>query len=411
LEHRAVVLVGVQWAMTMESHVELTARRPPDREPVHDSQRPPADVVLDRVVKRFGGVTAVGGISLAIFRGEFLSVIGPSGCGKTTTLRLIAGLDQPDEGQIYIQGKPQAGIPPYERNCGVVFQSFALFPHLNVIQNVEFGLKMRGVGGRARRKRAEEALDVVGLKGMETRDISQLSGGQRQRVGIARALVVEPALILLDEPLGSLDAKLRIDMQSELKALQRRMGITFVHVSHNQSEALAMADRIVVMNNGCFEQVGSPADIYSAPQTRFVAEFVGKNNIFGGRVVSADNGLISMQTRDGLLHVRGAVEKYPPGQAVTFIVRADLMRFENEAGEHDRATNRLNVIVQGMEYTGSVVTVVLRLPLGNELKLEQHERLMRQIGPRHGDSLVVRFDPDDAYLLPSTASTAPGTGA
>jgi spermidine/putrescine transport system ATP-binding protein len=406
-----VVLVGGQCAMTMESHVEVTARRPPESELVHASQRPPADVVLDRVVKRFGGVTAVGGISLAIFRGEFLSVIGPSGCGKTTTLRLIAGLDQPDEGQIYIQGKPQAGIPPYERNCGVVFQNFALFPHLNVLQNVEFGLKMRGVGGRERRNRAEEALDVVGLKGMETRDISQLSGGQRQRVGIARALVVEPALILLDEPLGSLDAKLRIDMQSELKALQRRMGITFVHVSHNQSEALAMADRIVVMNNGRFEQVGSPADIYSAPQTRFVAEFVGKNNIFGGRVVSADNGLISVQARDGLLHVRGAVEKYPPGQAVTFIVRADLMRFETEAGENARGTNRLNVIVQGMEYTGSVVTVVLRLPSGNELKLEQHERLMRQTGPRHGDSIVVSFDPEDAYLLPSTASTVPATGA
>src|SRR5436190_11293 len=175
--------------MTMEQNVELTDRRLPGSESVHDSQRPPADVVLDRVVKRFGGVPAVGGISLEVFRGEFLSVIGPSGCGKTTTLRLIAGLDQPDQGQIYIQGKPQAGIPPYERNCGVVFQSFALFPHLNVIQNVEFGLKMRGISGRERRKRAEEALDVVGLKGMETRDISQLSGGQRQRVGIARALV------------------------------------------------------------------------------------------------------------------------------------------------------------------------------------------------------------------------------
>jgi ABC-type Fe3+/spermidine/putrescine transport system ATPase subunit len=237
------------------------------------------DVQLAGVVKRFEAVTAVDHVSLEVRHGEFLSLIGPSGCGKTTTLRLIAGLDQPDAGQIIIKGRRMEGVPPYDRNIGLVFQSFALFPHLNVIQNVEFGLRMRGTPHKERTEKALRALATVGMEKLAHRRIDQLSGGQKQRVGLARALVTEPAVVLLDEPLGSLDAKLRIEMQSELKALQRQMGITFIHVSHNQSEALAMADRIAVMNDGRFEQVGTPYEVYNKPQTRFVAEFVGRNNI------------------------------------------------------------------------------------------------------------------------------------
>jgi spermidine/putrescine transport system ATP-binding protein len=357
-----------------------------------------ADVVLDRVVKRFGRVGAVRGVSLEVFRGEFLSVIGPSGCGKTTAMRLIAGLEQPDDGEIYIQGKPQAGVPPYERNCGLVFQSFALFPHLTVIKNVEFGLKMRGMKPDERRARAARALQTVGLGDLGERNISQLSGGQRQRVGIARALVVEPALILLDEPLGSLDAKLRIEMQSELKALQRQMGITFVHVSHNQSEALAMADRIVVMNDGRFEQVGTPYEIYGSPKTRFVAEFVGKNNLFAGRVEATADGLIDVATPDGLLRARADARLHPAGSEATIVVRADLIDVATDGGRE--LPNQLHGVVQGLEYTGSVVTAVLALPSGHEVKVEQHESLTRGGALRHGETLTIGFREDDTYVLP-----------
>src|SRR5262252_9124689 len=253
---------------------------------------PEADVQLIGVTKRFGDVTAVDQVDLEVSSGEFLSVIGPSGCGKTTTMRLIAGLDQPDAGQILIRGRHMEGVPPYQRNVGLVFQSFALFPHLNVAENVEFGLRMRDEARQARADKALKALRAVGLEALAKRRIEQLSGGQKQRVALARALVVEPALILLDEPLGSLDAKLRIEMQSELKSLQRQMGITFIHVSHNQSEALVMADRIAVMNEGRFEQIGAPQAIYQQPQTRFVAEFVGRNNIFEGQVIQARNGTV-----------------------------------------------------------------------------------------------------------------------
>ena len=223
------------------------------------------DVEIVGASKRFGSVTAVDNVSLDVYRGEFLSIIGPSGCGKTTTMRLIAGLDQPDSGQVIIRGAHMEGVPPYKRNVGMVFQSFALFPHLNVLDNVQFGLKMRNVAETERLAKAQRALKVVGLDGYDKRRIDQLSGGQKQRVALARALVVEPALILLDEPLGALDARLRIDMQSELKSLQRQMGITFIHVSHNQGEALVMADRIAVMNVGRFEQIDTPqADLPAA---------------------------------------------------------------------------------------------------------------------------------------------------
>src|SRR5262249_14626985 len=207
------------------------------------------------VTKRFDSVTAVNAIDLEVYRGEFLSVIGPSGCGKTTTMRLVAGLDQPDAGQILIRGRRMDGLPPYQRNVGLVSQSLALCPHLNGLENVAFGLRMRKEPPQRRREKSRKALRAVGMESLAQRSIEQLSGGQKQRVALARALVVEPALILLDEPLGSLDAKLRIEMQSELKSLQRQMGITFIHVSNNQSEALVMADRIAVMNESRFEQI------------------------------------------------------------------------------------------------------------------------------------------------------------
>jgi spermidine/putrescine transport system ATP-binding protein len=356
------------------------------------------DVELRNATKRFGDVVAVDSVNLAVKTGEFVSIIGPSGCGKTTTMRMIAGLDQPDAGEIIIRGTSMQGVPPYERNVAMVFQSFALFPHLDVLGNVEFGLRMRGADKTTRRERATRALRTVGLGGFERRRIGQLSGGQRQRVALARALVVEPALILLDEPLGSLDARLRIDMQSELKSLQQQLGITFIHVSHNQGEALAMADRIVVMNEGHFEQVDVPAAIYGTPRTRFVAQFVGTNNIFEGPIVSADGDRATVRTPAGDLVVAANGEA-PRRDHLSFVVRADRLRWLDDGASAD---NELEAVVLAIEYTGSLSTIALALPSGGQVKMEQHESLLRRRAPRHGETLRIGWDASDGFVLPET---------
>lgn len=361
---------------------------------------PDADVQLHNVTKRFDSVTAVDRVDLDVYRGEFLSVIGPSGCGKTTMMRLIAGLDQPDAGDIVIRGRQMAGVPPYRRNVGLVFQSFALFPHLSVIGNVEFGLRMRGESAKEREGKALKALRAVGMEELARRNIDQLSGGQRQRVALARALVVEPELILLDEPLGSLDARLRIEMQSELKSLQRQMGITFIHVSHNQGEALVMADRIAVMNEGQFEQIDPPQTIYNEPKTQFVAEFVGRNNLFNGTVTERANGQARVDTGQGAFTVDSAGRSVEVGQTVTFVVRADLMRTSKK--DEPLGENRITGVIKGLEYAGSVILLVLDLGDDKELKVEQHESLSQgESAPKHGASLTVSWSSADGHLLPT----------
>jgi len=256
----------------------------------------PADVKLESVVKHFDSVVAVDGISLEIPSGSFFALLGPSGCGKTTTLRMIGGFEEPDEGAIYLGDRDVVGLPPYRRDVNTVFQSYALFPHLSIFDNVAFGLRRKGVDKVQVKGRVEEMLRLVGLQGLGGRRPRQLSGGQQQRVALARALVNRPQVLLLDEPLGALDLKLRKQMQLELKMIQHDLGLTFVHVTHDQEEAMTMADAIAVMNGGRIEQLGPPTELYEKPATAFVAGFLGVSNLLSGSVIAP--GRVRLDTGD-----------------------------------------------------------------------------------------------------------------
>src|SRR5690348_5140229 len=248
------------------------------------------DVEFRAITKRFGTLVAVDAVNLKDRKGEFLSLLGPSGCGKTTSLRLVAGFEQPDEGEILIGGTDAVGTPPYKRDVNTVFQQYALFPHMSILDNVAYGLKQRRVAKKERHQKAAEALELVRLVGRDTHRPSMLSGGQQQRVALARALVMNPRVLLLDEPLGALDLKLRKEMQIELKRIQDQVGITFIYVTHDQGEALSMSDRVAVMSNGVIEQIDEPRVIYDRPLTPFVADFIGDMNFLAGEVVEAADG-------------------------------------------------------------------------------------------------------------------------
>ena len=282
------------------------------------------DVELRQVTKRFGSVAAVDAIDLEVRPGEFLSLLGPSGCGKTTTLRLIAGFERPDEGEVRIGGQDVSRVPPYRRHVNTVFQSYALFPHLTVLDNVAYGLKQRGLGRADRRSRANEALELVRLAGLGSRKPRQLSGGQQQRVALARALVMHPRVLLLDEPLGALDLKVRKELQIELKRIQEDIGITFVYVTHDQEEALAMSDRVVVMNAGRIEQIGAPREIYDTPATEWIASFIGDTNFIrqNGRAVAVRPERLRV-VEGGSGHPGTVVATMVIGPSVQCVVRLD----------------------------------------------------------------------------------------
>ena len=294
------------------------------------ADRAPDVEILD-VTKRFGDVVAVDQMTLRIARGEFYSFLGPSGCGKTTTLRMIAGFEQPTAGEILLEGQPIAGVPPYRRNVNTVFQHYALFPHMDVAQNVGYGLRQKNVKGAEEKRRVTEALGLVRLTGYEARRTWEMSGGQQQRVALARALVNHPTVLLLDEPLGALDRQLRHDMQLELKALQREVGITFVYVTHDQEEALTMSDVIVVMKDGRIQQQGRPEELYQRPTNRFVAGFIGSSNFLEATVVGHDRatGHTTVETADGL-RLTGPVmdpgANPVPGDGVTVAIRPERFR-------------------------------------------------------------------------------------
>jgi spermidine/putrescine transport system ATP-binding protein len=309
------------------------------------------DVRLESVVKRFDDVVAVDGVSLEIPRGSFFALLGPSGCGKTTTLRMIGGFEEPTSGSIYLGDRDVVGLPPYKRDVNTVFQSYALFPHMTIYDNVAFGLRRRGVPKDEARSRVLEMLELVDLAGREGRKPRQLSGGQQQRVALARALVNSPRVLLLDEPLGALDLKLRKQMQLELKRIQNEIGITFVHVTHDQEEAMTMADTIAVMNSGVIEQLGTPTELYEQPRTSFVAGFLGKSNLLEGVVENGD-----VRLGDGTLvraDVGGATGRVAIGVRPEKVSLAD-------AGE-----NRLPGTVRESAYIGVATEIVVDTPAGD----------------------------------------------
>ena len=356
-----------------------------------------AAITLTNVTKRFGLVEAVRGIDLEIREAEFLVMIGPSGCGKTTTLRIIAGLETPTSGDIFFYDKRVNEVKPWHRDTPLVWQNFTLFPHMNVAQNIEYGLRMRGVAQSQRRDLVRRVVSTIGLEGLENRSVMQLSGGEKQRVGLARAIVLDPKILLLDEPLGALDAKIARSMQRELRRLHRELGITFVYVTHNQSEAMAMAERVVVMNDGRIQQVGTPQEVYRTPRNRFVAEFVGANNVFSGAVHAIADGCITVVTPQGCFAVATSADHaLGIGDNVIFVIGADKMKI---GGDSHRAGNTVEGRVVAAEFTGSVATVFVELEQGFEFQVQKLSSQFDQTETAIGSTLRISWTGDDAYLL------------
>ena len=345
------------------------------------------DIRLIGLTKRFDDVVAVDDISLDIDRGQFFALLGPSGCGKTTTLRMIGGFEEPTEGRIELGGVDVAPLPPYKRDVNTVFQSYALFPHLSIFENVAFGLRRRGIKRGELRTRVIEALELVGLAGLERRKPRQLSGGQQQRIALARALVNRPRVLLLDEPLGALDLKLRKEMQLELKRIQHEVEITFVHVTHDQEEAMTMADRIVIMNGGHIEQIGTPSELYESPRTAFVAGFLGVSNLLEGTAVGEDRVKLSDGTevqcpREALRGRAGTVQ---------IGVRPEKLRI----GEGER--NSLAGTVTESAYIGVSTQYILDTSAGPVTVYVQNDRSGGQVAT--GERLTLSWSPDSTFVV------------
>ena len=355
----------------------------------------PIHLSLKQIVKRFGTFTALNTIDLEVRQGEILTLLGPSGSGKTTMLKIVAGFERPDEGAVRLAGRAITHATPASRGIGMVFQHYALFPHMRVAENVAFPLEMRGVGRAEIRERVAKALSLVGLAGYEQRFPRQLSGGQQQRVALARAIVFNPGLLLLDEPFGALDRKLRVQMQLEVKRLQRRLGLTALFVTHDQEEALILSDRIAVMNQGRIEQIGLPPEIYVRPLNRFVADFIGESNIYRGRVASHETGAMRVVLEGGhTIIVRGASER-PSGEDVGLVIRPEAPR---PLSERETAENEFAGEVKEVVYLGDALKYALRLENGSELIVRWPFSLDAQIY-RVGDRIRVGCPGDLVHVV------------
>ena len=357
-----------------------------------------------------GDTVAVAGVDLDVRQGEFFAILGPSGSGKTTTLRMIGGFIAPSQGEIWIEGVNVGGRPPFQRNANTVFQSFALFPHLDVVGNVEFGLRMKRVARGERRRRALTMLDLVRLEGLAHRRISELSGGEQQRVALARALVNDPSVLLLDEPLGSLDLKLRRQMQRELKAIQERVGITFIHVTHDQEEALSLADRVGVMNEGRLLQVGTPKAIYDWPRTRFVADFIGKINIFEAIVTESEGDCLHAKA-DGVGEVFGVLpsdrdREILLGKRVAVGIRPERIQLresetdETQEGGRERRRNEFRGRLERVTYGGSDYRYEVRLEEGALIDVSMGGATDLALPPSAGVGVRVWWSPEETKVIP-----------
>ena len=358
------------------------------------------DIHLERVTKRFGDHVAVDDLTLSIERGAFYALLGPSGCGKTTTLRMIGGFEDPTEGVVHLGGQDVTDLPPYKRDVNTVFQSYALFPHLSVERNVAFGLERKGVGKAEASKRVGEALEMVQLGPLAKRKPGQLSGGQAQRVALARALVNRPRALLLDEPLGALDLRLRKQLQIELKKIQQEVGITFVHVTHDQEEAMSMADTIAVMNKGRIEQAGSAEELYERPHTAFVANFLGISNLVDGKVLERGAEIATVETRDGTVHVPCARMDEAPGDAVRIGVRPEKVELVPAAQGAPAGRNALRGTVTVASFLGVSIQYLVTAPGGEELTVVAPNRDGAQPHALAvGQDVLLTWDPQHTFVV------------
>lgn len=353
-----------------------------------------ASIEFRAVSKRFGPVVAVSDLSLRVQPGEFVTLLGPSGSGKTTSLLMVAGFEFPDTGEIFIDMKAITFEPAHQRKIGMVFQNYALFPHMTVFRNIAFPLEMRGVRRQEIERRVEEALDLVRLGGYGRRYPRQLSGGQQQRVALARALVFNPPVLLMDEPLGALDKKLRDEMQSEIKRLQRQLRITILYVTHDQEEALTLSDRVAVMNEGRFEQVGSPTDIYERPANRFVADFLGESNFLTGEVFPAEAGVGQVRVAPGVvLPVLEASER-PVGAKVVVAIRPERITF---CGSPESPHSEIIGKVTEAIYVGNSIRYVVALQGGGQIVVREQNQGPAKVRP--GDSVGLTWRSEDAKII------------
>jgi len=381
---------------TIDTRRAETARQAPG------ADRPP-DVRLERVTKTFGETVAVDDVTLDIAPGEFFSLLGPSGCGKTTTLSMIGGFEDPTAGRILLQGEDVTRVPPYRRDVNTVFQSYALFPHLNVFDNVAFGLRRKRLSRQEIRRRVGEMLELVALTGLDARKPAQLSGGQQQRIALARALVNEPRVLLLDEPLGALDLKLRKQMQLELKRIQHEVGITFLYVTHDQEEAMVMSDRLAVMNNGRIEQVGTPQEAYDRPATEFVAGFLGASNLLPGRMGERADGLVRVDLDRGGTVLASASEAPADASLVQVGVRPEKLRLAGLRTEVPPGSNALEGRVTLVTYIGVSHQYSVELAGGGELTVYAQNAGGVAL-PQEGDQVRVLWEPEHTFIVRKEAS-------
>ena len=346
---------------------------------------------LRDLTKSFDGTQVLKGVTLSVKEGEFVTLLGPSGCGKTTTLRIIGGMLEPDSGEVVLEGKSILGLPPEKRSVNTVFQNYALFPHMNVEKNIAYGLKVKGVKRAERNRRVKEMLKMVQLEGFEKRMPSQLSGGQRQRVAIARAAVLEPKLLLLDEPLGALDLKLRQQMQLELKALQQKLGIAFVYITHDQEETLNMSDRIAIMHEGVLQQVGTPEDIYERPETRFAAEFIGQTNIIEVEIADVAGETMTIDM-DGIKLPARKLKDAKAGEHVALCLRNERVSVSAEPAGPCSVPG----IIKSRHYAGGTTRCVITTGSGRDIVTVGRSG---RLALNEGDRAYVVWDPEEAAVV------------